>query len=98
MDEIKLLSNEIETFTKPIPNLAFTNKIRIVLWKKISRSRVWKIIIPVIAGLIIASPLPDELAVAIFGAVKYDVKKFLLFSYCFSFLGILAITSLSNIW
>jgi len=97
MDEIKLLSSEIKRATRPMQRLDFTKKLRIILWKKISHSRVWKMMIPLIAGLIIASPLPDELGVAIFGAAKYEVKKFLLLSYCFNFIGILAITSLSNI-
>ncbi|HKZ45330.1 MAG TPA: hypothetical protein VJ343_01350 [archaeon] len=97
MKEIKLLSNEIDTLADPVSSLVFTKKVRIILWRRVSRSRVWKLMIPVIAGLIIASPLPDELAVAMFGAVKYDVKKFILLSYCFNFLGILAITSLPSI-
>ena len=97
INEIKSLSKEIEKLTKPASSLDFTREIRIILWKKISRSRTWKIIIPIIAGFIIASPLPDEIGVAIFGAVKFEPKKFLVISYFLNFIGILAITSLSRI-
>jgi hypothetical protein len=97
MDEIKLLSEEISQLTQPISSLVFSEKIRIIIWKRISRSKIWKIIIPIVAGFIIASPLPDELGAAMFGAIKYEPKKFLIFSYFLNFLGILAVTSLAKI-
>jgi len=95
--EIKLLSKEINQLTRPVSNLVSTEEITVILWKKITRSRIWKHLIPIIAGFIIASPLPDELGVAIFGAAKYELKKFLLLSYCLNFIGILAITSLGKV-
>lgn len=97
VDEIKLLSKEIDNLTKPIEDLLPYQQKRILIWKKVSRSKIWKNLIPVIAGFILASPLPDELGVAIFGAVKYDVKKFIVLSYCLHFIGILAITYLVKI-
>ncbi len=97
MNEIKLLSEEVNTLTEPLSNLVTTKRIRIIIWKKISHSRIWKLLIPVIAGLIIASPLPDEIGVAILGAAKYEPKKFLIFSYCLNFVGILIVTSLAKI-
>src|SRR3989344_4988751 len=51
----------------------------------------------IVAGLIIASPLPDELGVAILGIENYKTKWFLLFSYVMNFLGILAISWLGSI-
>lgn len=97
MTEIKLLRKEIDNLTHPISSLVFTEELKIIIWRKISRSKTWKLLVPVIAGFIIASPLPDELGVAIFGAAKYDPKKFLLFSYCMNFIGILAISYLGRI-
>ncbi len=44
-----------------------------------------------LAGAIIASPLPDELGFAILGASKIHIKHILLFSYVFNFIGILII-------
>ena len=65
--------------------------------KNIKKSRILKNFIPIIAGLIIASPLPDELATGLLGMMKFQPKKFLLYAYFFNFLGILAITSAAKI-
>jgi len=52
---------------------------------------ILKSIAPLIAGLILASPLPDEIAASILGSIKYNDEKFILIS-CFSkFLGIFVI-------
>lgn len=98
IDEIKLLSKEIGKLTGPVSNLVFSERIKVIIWRKISRSKVWKILIPVIGGFIIASPLPDEIGVAIFGAVKFEPKKFLLISYSLNFIGILIIATIGNIF
>jgi hypothetical protein len=97
MNEIKLLAEEINSLTRPISSLVFSEEIRVIIWRRIARSRIWKILIPVIAGFIIASPLPDELGVAIFGAAKYEPRKFLIFSYCMNFIGILVLASAAKI-
>ncbi|MBI2674999.1 MAG: hypothetical protein HYX24_00960 [Candidatus Aenigmarchaeota archaeon] len=57
------------------------------------RIRRWKPFIPLIAGFIIASPLPDELASALLGGIHFNPRKFLLYSYVFNFIGILLISS-----
>jgi len=95
--EIKLLAKEIDRIGRPVSNLIVSEQIRVRIWRNISRSRVWKRIIPVISGLIVASPLPDELGVALFGASKYEPKRFILYSYLLNFIGILAITSLARL-
>lgn len=94
MDEIKLLHEEVDNFlksrkfsTKLIPK---DLRLRVWLWQKTSHSKL-KWFIPIIAGFIIASPLPDEIGVALLGAARFDTKKFFPFSYLFNFLGILAI-------
>lgn len=51
----------------------------------------------VVAALIIASPLPDELGVAILGIENYQTKKFLLFSYVMNFIGIFVISWLGSV-
>ena len=53
--------------------------------------RFLKAIAPLIAGLIIASPLPDELAASILGAIKVRDGEFLLISILSNFIGILII-------
>ena len=50
-----------------------------------------KKIAPLIAGLIIASPLPDELAASILGAIKFNDIQFILLSIFSNFIGILII-------
>lgn len=53
---------------------------------------------PIIAGFIIASPLPDEFAAVLLGAEKYDTKKFIILTFIFNFIGILFIVSLGRIF
>jgi len=50
-------------------------------------------IIPILAGIIIASPLPDEIGVALLGAVKIQTRKFLQYSFILNLIGIFIITS-----
>lgn len=44
-----------------------------------------------LGGLIIASPLPDELGVSLLGFSRMKLSGFILLSFCFNFLGILAV-------
>lgn len=53
-----------------------------------------KYLIPLVGALIIASPLPDELGIAILGASKYDNKKFFLLTFAMNALGIFIVASL----
>ena len=50
-----------------------------------------------IAALGIASPLPDEIGLAMFGVLRFDTKRFLPISFALNFLGILVITLLAQI-
>jgi uncharacterized membrane protein YdjX (TVP38/TMEM64 family) len=52
-------------------------------------------LIPILAGIIIASPLPDELGVALLGASKIRTRKFLQYSFILNLLGIFVITSIA---
>lgn len=61
------------------------------------KSNFVKKISPLIAGFIIASPLPDEFAAILLGAEKYDRKKFILLAFIFNFIGILFIVTLGRI-
>jgi hypothetical protein len=53
---------------------------------------------PLIAGLIIASPLPDEFAAAFMGIEKYDLKKFIILTFVFNMIGILFIAGINGIF
>jgi uncharacterized membrane protein YdjX (TVP38/TMEM64 family) len=53
-------------------------------------------ILPLTGALIIASPLPDELGLALMGFSKMDTRIFVPISYTMNFLGILGITMLGQ--
>lgn len=53
---------------------------------------------PLIAGFIIASPIPDEFAAVLFGAEKYRLRDFLILTFIFKFVGILFIVGLGRIF
>ncbi len=53
--------------------------------------RFIKRISPLIGGIIIASPFPDELAAAILGTIDFDIKEFLAIAFVFKFVSILVI-------
>ncbi len=61
-------------------------------------SRVWHAFAPIIAGFIIASPLPDELAAGILGALRFDKKRFLIFVWVAEVIGIFVIASIGRIF
>jgi hypothetical protein len=62
------------------------------------KSGLIKKLSPIIAGLIIASPLPDELAAVFLGSENYGYKKFALLAFVFNFLGILFIVGLNRMF
>lgn len=62
------------------------------------KSKFLKKISPLIAGLIIATPIPDEFVAVLFGIEKYKLKEFLLLTFIFKFFGILFIIFLGKIF
>jgi glucose-6-phosphate-specific signal transduction histidine kinase len=62
-----------------------SKELHIKVSARVRKSKILKIIIPIIAGLIVASPLPDEIGIALFGAIKYEPRRFVLCSYILSF-------------
>lgn len=59
--------------------------------RHIFKTKIFHWLPPLLAGLIIASPLPDELAMAVLGFARVNKKLFAIISFVFSFLGILLI-------
>ncbi|MDP2925068.1 MAG: hypothetical protein Q8N99_01725 [Nanoarchaeota archaeon] len=53
-------------------------------------------IAPAFAGLVLLSPLPDEIAVSFLGIIKFKTKTFLILSFILNFIGILLLTGI--IW
>ena len=58
---------------------------------KVLRHKKFHWIIPALAGLVLISPLPDEIAVSFLGISKFEVKKFIILAFLLDFIGILAI-------
>lgn len=59
--------------------------------RHIFKTRFFRFFVPFLGALVIASPLPDELGVAMLGLSKVRTRVFLLLSFVFNGLGILAI-------
>lgn len=103
IEEIKLIGEGINSHFQnsifyrifPFSNLLLSNKFKIIMMKA-SHSRIYSFFIKIIAYLIIASPLPDELGVALLGTTKQKTKEFLILSYFMNFLGISGISYLAT--
>lgn len=81
----------IEThFNKDLEQFLKTRRLRHIF--SLSRFRSFTWLLPFVGGLIIASPLPDELGVTLLGVTKLPLKTFVCISYISNFLGILLIT------
>lgn len=65
--------------------------------KEIRLSKKFRKIVPIIAGFLIASPLPDEIGVALFGISEFETKRFLLFSFFLNLFGILSLVWLGRL-
>ncbi|MBI2452269.1 hypothetical protein HYV50_04315 [Candidatus Pacearchaeota archaeon] len=65
--------------------------------KWIVKSKLFRIVSIFLGGLIIASPLPDELGLMMMGLTKLRTSFFMALSYSFNFLGILAIGGVARV-
>lgn len=77
-----------------------TTKERIIrmLHIKNKRGTVKKYLIPAVGGLLIASPLPDEVGVALLAYSKHmSIKKFTIIAYVLDSIGIFIILSVGRI-
>lgn len=63
---------------------------------RLLKKRRYRRILPVIGALIIASPLPDELGLALIGVSTLSRGQFLLLSYAMNTLGIFCILAVSS--
>lgn len=71
-------------------------KTRIKRFFSIFRLKHFRWLTPVVGGLLIASPLPDEIGISIMGLAKIKTAPFMLVSLFFNFLGILVIAIVAN--
>jgi hypothetical protein len=63
---------------------------------KIFRTRLFHSLMPLLGALIIASPFPDELGLALLGLSKMNNTHFLMIAFTMNALGILAIGLVAN--
>ena len=68
--------------------LALLGHKRSIRWKHILKSPTFHWLTPVIGAIVIASPLPDELGLAMMGIVKVPTSVFIPLSYAMNFIGI----------
>ncbi len=69
------------------------------MWKRMKalfKFRYFRWLTFLMGGLILASPLPDELGISLLGFSKMKIKSFIFVSFVFNFLGILAICILAQ--
>lgn len=66
-------------------------KLSLFLHGRFHELRVYRWLVPLMGALIIASPLPDELGLAILGLSKVKSKTMVPLTFAFNFLGILII-------
>ncbi len=59
--------------------------------KSLFQLRFFRWLTFLVGGLIIASPLPDELGISLLGFSKMKTSRFILFAFTFNFIGILLI-------
>ncbi|RLG19161.1 hypothetical protein DRN63_00195 [Nanoarchaeota archaeon] len=52
---------------------------------------------PLISALIVLSPIPDEIGIFLLSAAKYEIKKFVLYSFILNTIGISLIVFLGNL-
>jgi hypothetical protein len=55
--------------------------------------KIANVLVPIVAGFIILSPFPDEIAVALLGSIKYNLKHFVIISYLFNAIGIFLVAT-----
>lgn len=64
---------------------------KLARYRTLLRRRTFKRVLPFIGGFIIASPLPDELGLALLGMSHMRTSKFAIISFTFNALGIFLI-------
>lgn len=75
----------------------FLRRMLIISLQKHQSFRVFRYCVPVVGALIIASPLPDELGIAVLGTSKYSNRKLFPIAFVLNYSGILAITLMNRL-
>src|SRR3989344_7107692 len=71
--------------------LALVEQPKIMRLIHVFHLEIFRFFLPLLGAVIIASPLPEEIGLAMMGVSKISGKKFFLFSYVANFFGILIV-------
>lgn len=71
--------------------------IRKGYFRRIVRLKTFSKLLPVVGAIIIASPLPDELGIALMGLTKIKTQKLILITFVLNTLGILVIVEIGSL-
>lgn len=71
--------------------LALVERPKLIRLAHILHLEIFRFFLPFIGALVIASPLPDEIGLAMMGVSKMANKKFFLISYIANFFGIVVV-------
>ncbi|MFH0889514.1 MAG: VTT domain-containing protein [Candidatus Aenigmatarchaeota archaeon] len=80
---------EVKLFIERYNPLHFSKDSKIV-------QRIKSHMLPILAGIIIASPIPDEIAIGMLGAANYSRNKMLVLAFTANFVGILVLAYLGK--
>lgn len=83
--------DHLDSFTK-----RFNVRMHLVA-HRVQKHSILKHLVPIIAGIVVASPLPTEIAIGIFAAIKFELKRFLLYAFVFHFVSILIVSQVGRI-
>ena len=79
---------------------AFTGKYmrsNMYIWRhRVNNHPHLKHLLPLFAGILVASPLPTEIAIGLFAALKFEMKKFLLYTFIFNVISIFVLSHLGS--
>jgi hypothetical protein len=64
---------------------------KIMRWRKLFGAKSVRWLTPFLGALVLASPLPDEIGLAMLGFAKLKTRTFLVLSYVFNVIGILLV-------
>lgn len=67
------------------------------LWRhRVNNHPHLKHLLPLFAGTLVASPLPTEIAIGLFAALKFEIKRFMLYTFVFHAISIFIVSQIGS--
>lgn len=76
--------------------LKIANRVKLKKLRAVLHSKLLRWLMPVMGAIIVASPLPDEIGLAMMGLSKMKTRTFVITSFLLNFLGIFVIAWLAK--